>query len=129
MSILESHVKNIIKANDEGRLTIFVGAGISKSSNGKGLVLPSWGELISVLKKDLDLPDETDYLKIAQLYFLEFKAPTYYRKIKEFFPDYVEPSLIHDLIFEINPQSVITTNWDNILERAAYKSMGNKSQI
>lgn len=118
MSVLESHFKNIIKANDENRLTIFVGAGISKSSNNKNLTLPSWSELIEALKKDLKLSDESDYLKIAQLYFLEFKAPTYYSRIKAFFPDYIEPSSIHNLIFEIKPQCVITTNWDNILERA-----------
>ena len=118
MSYKINHLKNLINANNDNNLAVFVGAGISKSSNTKTFKLPDWNDLIVDLKKELDLNDENDYLKIAQLYYLEFGEYTYYKKLKGYFPDYIKPSAIHNLIFELNPHIIITTNWDNILERA-----------
>lgn len=118
MNFKTQHLKNIIDANNDNRLAIFVGAGVSKNSETKGLKLPTWNDLIVDLKKDLELTDETDFLKIAQLYYLEFKEHSYLKKLKNYFPDNIRPSLIHKQIFELNPQIIITTNWDTILERA-----------
>jgi hypothetical protein len=118
MNIETKFIRNIIAANNDNSLAIFVGAGISKSSETKSFKLPNWNDLIEELKKELDVNSESDYLKIAQLYFLAFGEFTYYKKLKEYFPDYITPSLIHKQIFEINPHVIITTNWDNILERA-----------
>ena len=118
MKFKKQHLKNIIDANNDNRLAIFVGAGVSKNSETKGLKLPTWTDLISDLKKDLELTDESDYLKIAQLYYLEFKEHLYLKKLKDFFPDNIRPSSIHKQIFELNPQVIITTNWDTILEKA-----------
>ncbi|MEQ8573321.1 MAG: SIR2 family protein, partial [Fulvivirga sp.] len=117
MSIDNKHIQNIINANNGNSLAIFVGAGISKSSETDSLKLPDWSDLIEDLKLELDIKDEFDYLKIAQLYFLEFGEFVYYKKLKEYFPDYIKPSELHKLIFRINPHVIITTNWDNILER------------
>lgn len=110
-------IQNIKSANNDNSLVIFVGAGISMSSNTKNVKLPSWYDLIYQMQKDLD-EEETDYLKLAQLYYLAFGEFSYLQKIKEYFPDYIKPSNIHKQIFEINPHIIITTNWDNILERA-----------
>ena len=103
---------NILKnSNDKNKLTIFVGAGVSKSSN-----LPSWGDLIEMFKSDLSINDnETDYLKIAQLYYLSCGETVYYQKIKEFFPENIEPTIIQKLIFDLKPANIITTNWDILL--------------
>lgn len=111
------HFYNIVKANNDNRLAIFIGAGISKSSESTTLSLPSWTQLIDELKIDLGLQDENDFLKIAQLYFLQFGEYVYYEKLKGYFPDNIEPSIIHKLLFELNPQYIITTNWDTILEK------------
>lgn len=118
MDVKNSHLKQIIKANNEDRLAIFVGSGISKSSDTETYKLPLWEELIFSMRRELEIKDENDYLKIAQLYFLEFGETSYYGKIKSFFPDNVPPSELHKLIFELNPNCVITTNWDCILEAA-----------
>lgn len=114
--IENKHLDNIIKASDNDSLAIFVGAGVSKSSESTLLKLPSWYDLISEMKNDLGIHDEIDYLKIAQLYYLEFGEYVYYKKIKSFFPDNLPPSKIHKKIFEISPHIIITTNWDNLLE-------------
>jgi hypothetical protein len=107
---------NILKdSKNRNKLTIFVGAGVSKSSN-----LPSWSDLIKMIKSDLSINDnETDYLKIAQLYYLSCGETVYYQKIKEFFPENIEPTVIQKLIFDLKPANIITTNWDILLEKTA----------
>ncbi|HBH6912855.1 SIR2 family protein [Serratia marcescens] len=118
MNNINAHLYQITKANEDESLAIFVGAGVSKSSENISLKMPSWSDLISGLMHDLDIKNESDFLKIAQLYFLTFKEHQYYKKIKEFFPDNIPYSKIHEAIFDINPHVVITTNWDDILESA-----------
>ncbi|ECV4472666.1 hypothetical protein DML64_21655, partial [Salmonella enterica subsp. enterica serovar Heidelberg] len=118
MDLLNKHIASILRAKDEESLAIFVGAGVSKSSETKTIKMPSWGDLIDALISDLNIKDESDYLKIAQLYYLTFGEHLYYKRIKDFFPENVPHSKIHDLIFKLNPHSVITTNWDTLLEAA-----------
>jgi len=105
---------NILKnAIDNNKLSIFVGAGVSK-----GTGLPDWSELMETIKKELSLSKENnDYLKIAQFYYLACGESVYYQKIQEFIPDTVDPTVVHKLIFDIKPENVITTNWDNLLEK------------
>lgn len=113
----KKYIQTIISANNDNSLAIFVGAGISKSSETNTVKLPSWSDLIEDLKSELEIENESDYLKIAQLYYLAFGEFTYYKKLKEYFPEHISPSKIHKLIFDINPHVVITTNWDNLLEK------------
>jgi hypothetical protein len=82
---------NILKeSNNKNKLTIFVGAGVSKSSG-----LPSWEDLIKMIKSELSInDDETDYLKIAQLYYLSCGEIVYCQKIKELFPENIEPTCL-----------------------------------
>ena len=103
--------KKIIKeAVNQNKLAIFVGSGVSKNSD-----LPDWGELIETLKKELDIK-ETDYLKVAQLYYLAVGEVTYLQNIKKYFNVKAEPSNIHKYIFKLKPKYIITTNWDTLLE-------------
>lgn len=122
MIINDKHLENIIQASDEDSLAIFVGAGVSKSSESENIKLPSWSDLIDELKLDLGIDYEIDYLKVAQLYYLEFGSHLYFKKIKKYFPDNVTPSKLHDLIFNINPHCVITTNWDCLLDTAVIEN-------
>lgn len=66
MHLHNVHIKNIKQANEDNRLAIFVGAGISKSSDTDYISLPSWSDLITELKSDLAITEELDYLKLAQ---------------------------------------------------------------
>lgn len=118
MHLHNVHIKNIKQANEEDRLAIFIGAGVSKSSDTDYIRLPSWGDLIVELKSDLAITDELDYLKLAQLYYLEFGEQTYNQKLKKYFPEDIIPSSLHSTILKINPKVIITTNWDCIIENA-----------
>ncbi|WP_279157643.1 SIR2 family protein [Photobacterium phosphoreum] len=117
-------IKNIYTAKEECRLSVFVGAGVSKTTEFNGKKLPSWSELINEFSNSLGIVNENDYLKLAQLYYLEYGEFTYYKKLKDFFDIDVEPSLVHSLILKLNPQYIITTNWDNILEKEISNSLG-----
>ena len=117
MKTEKKYIQTIISANNDNSLAIFVGAGISKSSETKSVKLPTWNDLIEDLKVELEIESESDYLKIAQLYYLAFGEFTYYKKLKEYFPEHITPSIIHKIIFDINPHVIITTNWDILLEK------------
>lgn len=118
MHLHNFHIKNIKQANENDRLAIFVGTGISKSSDSDYITLPSWGDLITELKSDLAITEELDYLKLAQLYYLEFGEQIYYQTLKKHFPEDITPSSLHRTILKVNPRVIITTNWDCIIENA-----------
>lgn len=114
----KSHLQKIIEAHNDNKLVFFIGAGMSLGSG-----LPSWSDLIDGLKKELNTR-EIDYLKVAQLYFLEFGEYEYYKKIKSYFPlEKVHPQVKHKLLVQLRPQYIITTNWDDIIEKAIEEEM------
>lgn len=112
-----SHIKQIQEASRQNRLVIFVGAGVSASAG-----VPLWRDLISEIKKELPqdvIKEETDFLKIAQLYKEQRGEKEYLERVKEILRiDKVAPSPIHDALIKLNPCHIITTNYDNLLEQA-----------
>lgn len=111
---LISRVRQLQTANSRGNLVIFVGAGISKASN-----IPLWGELTKELKKELgDITNDNEL--IPQFYFQIHKNVNYYEKIERILDiDNVERNPIHNEIFLLNPNHVVTTNYDRLLEDEA----------
>ncbi len=107
------YFRTIRKAIENRKLAIFVGSAVSYDSD-----LPSWGQLVSQMKNALDISRTDDYLKIAEHYYLQFGRNTYYNKINEFFPSGSQPNQLHELLLSLKPQHIITTNWDDLLEKA-----------
>ena len=81
MKFTQADIDSIITAQENDNLTIFIGAGFSKFSETTTIKFPSWGDLMIALKNDLNT-QETDFLKIAQLYYLEFGEYKLYQKIE-----------------------------------------------
>jgi hypothetical protein len=121
MSFESVIIEKLDEANKNDKLAIFVGAGISKSSDTDKDKMPSWGTLIENIKSLIDEKDETDYLKIAQYFYNAVGKEEYYKTIEAMFPAFIAPSKVHKRIFDINPHIIITTNWDSILECANQK--------
>jgi SIR2-like domain len=115
-TINKEHFKTIRKAIENNKLAVFVGSAVSFDSK-----LPSWGELIESMTKSLELSGNNDYLKIAEHYYLEYGRNTYYNKINDFFPSGSQPNDLHDLILSLKPQHIVTTNWDDLLEKSISK--------
>lgn len=109
-------IQAIRNAIENDTLTIFVGAGFSKFAETNTIKFPSWEELMLPFKKDLQTT-ETDYLKVAQLYAIEFGEYRLYEKLKDVIPLHANPSDLHVQLFRMNPRYVVTTNFDNLLEK------------
>ena len=124
-------LKDIDRWRKNNKLSVFVGSGVSVLSG-----LPKWSDLIKLMLKEMpDLKyDENklssdDYLKIAQMYFNTFGEEKYKEKVKESFKEDRTPNKIHDLIFALHPNHILTTNYDNLLEQEAVKVGRNFSVI
>lgn len=118
MEFNQADINSIIKAKENENLVVFVGAGVSKFSEIGTIKFPDWMELVEGLKRDTGIDSrENDFLKIAQLYHLRFGEYRLYEKLKELIPLHASPSKVHEKIFDLNPKYIITTNWDNLLEK------------
>lgn len=111
-------IQKIVDANFKRNLAIFVGSGISIAANKPGQEFKRWSGLIDKMKGEMPGVKEDDYLKLAQLYYLHDKNQ-YAKKVKDFIPKVKESSVVHRQIIELNPQIIITTNWDDLLTVAA----------
>ena len=101
-----------------GECVLFVGAGLSR-----GAGLPDGNELIARLTADLNLKPggRIDYHDLAQWYRERFGPPTLANVINRTFSDpscRPLPTLAHYLLMALPVRHVITTNYDDLLERA-----------
>lgn len=111
-----SHLVKLHEASLQGRLVVFVGAGVSANSG-----VPTWRELMDSLKDDLpkSLSDDKDDLKIAQIYKDSHGYKDYIEKVRTVLKDgKVACNPIHHAILQLNPVHVITTNYDDLIEQA-----------
>ena len=112
-----SNLLHIKEASQQGRLVVFVGAGVSNNSG-----VPTWAELINGMKDECLAGGETDDLKIAQLYKDTRGEKEYTDKVKDVLKhNKVIPNAIHKSILDLNPCHVITTNYDDLLEQEIKK--------
>lgn len=108
-----SNLLHIQEASKQGRLVVFVGAGVSANSG-----VPVWSALIKEMKNECNLEYENDDLKIAQLYKDARGEKEYLDKVKEILRhNKVTPNDIHKDILALNPCHIITTNYDNLMEQ------------
>lgn len=114
-------IKRIKEASLNGKLVIFVGAGISANSG-----IPNWNTLIENLQKELPksiAETENDKLKIAQLYKNYREQKEYIEKIRKELKDGIASfNPIHEIIFKLNPSHVVTTNYDDLLEQVVLQN-------
>lgn len=114
-AFLKETIQNIKTAIDNNNLSVFAGSGISFDSH-----LPLWSDLIDEIKKSLKTK-ESDYLKVAELFYIQFKENKYYEKLSEYFPQNAFANMLHKKIVSLNVKNIITTNWDELFEKAIYE--------
>ncbi len=138
MNNIDSTLRRIMDASKNNTLSFFVGAGISKLSDA-----PKWSELISAFCNELkiqpkDYYSNEDLLSIPQKYYYSINQDEkkYYEFINNCFDcTSLKPNFIHKLMCYLNPKSFITTNFDDLLEKAviqfclSFKSIAQDSEV
>lgn len=114
---VDKYIRIINEAREQGKLAIFVGAGVSANSG-----LPSWNKLVKEFANALGIiKDEftqDELIKIPQYYYNDKSQKIdYYQVIENKFNKSYLPNPIHKLIFKFKPCIIITTNFDNLLEQ------------
>lgn len=103
---------------------LFVGAGFSLNAKAKpsspGRRMKSWSELTEDLKKDLgETSRGDDSLWIAEKFKRLFTSHVLHSRIEDAVPDaHVEPGPEHLSLRHVDWHSVLTLNYDTLLERA-----------
>jgi len=118
-----AYANSIYNASKNNNLVIIVGAGISRNSG-----VPVWNDLVLEMKKDLpeSIKYEHDALKIAQLYKNTFGHKLTIDKVKTVLKyGKCIPNKIHKAIFDLNPCHIITTNYDDLLEKFDSELIGS----
>lgn len=118
----ESEFKKIIEASQNHSLTFFVGAGVSALSN-----VPTWKGIIDTISKKMnyevkDSYSSDEYLRIPQMFYYSIKKNNkkYYNLIQKCLDTTnCQPNEVHKKLLELNPSSFITTNFDDLLEKAS----------
>lgn len=113
-SEFNNSIYEIKKAVENDKLVVFVGAGASKDSG-----VPLWTEAINEIKGYLkeEPIEEKDPLIIAQILYNEKGEKEYYDILdKVFFENIGSYNPIHEAIFDLNPEHIITTNYDYYFE-------------
>ncbi len=84
--------------SDMNKLSVFVGAGVSKLSD-----YPSWGELVKSMAVEINYNDinnkenemvfsQEEYLKIPQMYYIEYGEDNYKAFVKSKFSNSCVPN-------------------------------------
>ncbi|QQU02189.1 SIR2 family protein [Myroides odoratus] len=110
---LNNNIALIKKAIDNDKLVVFAGAGVSKDSG-----IPLWSELIKEISGNLNEEVKLDDpLKVAQILYNEKGEKEYNDIIKDaLYKNKGTYNPLHEILFELNPQHIITTNYDGFFE-------------
>lgn len=130
MNKVFDELRELYNEKEQNNLVVFIGAGISENyaeiKNDKSF--PSWKKLIDEIKIGNNNTD--DFLKSAQIYEDNYSKEALVTKVKELFPKEYNCHDIHKLIYEIEPTHIITTNYDDLLEKAMrIKNLDNKFHV
>lgn len=134
---LDSHYSSVIKAITDGRVVPFFGAGVNLVGRPEGAAwqrgqyLPSGGELSKYLAESFSYPDidKWDLVRVSQyIAVMDGSGPLYEELRKLFDADY-PPTTLHQFFAKLPSalrnkgyppryQLIVTTNYDDVMERA-----------
>ena len=125
IKIYKEQRRIIREAMNTNQLVLFVGAGASIDSG-----MPSWNEAIANINEKLGIDKAGDNLLVPQYYYNTHGKKKYNELMQSIFK-FNQPlptTDIHDEIVKFNVNTIITTNYDHLIEDAFEKS-GQSIQV
>lgn len=115
-NVYDEERRLIQQAEREKRLVFFIGAGASIASG-----MPSWKAAIDQIKRRMNVAPQDDFLKIPQYYYIQHGKREYTRLMRDVFKHQknLPTNAIHSEIFKFRVSTIVTTNYDHLLEKAA----------
>ncbi|MEH7176214.1 SIR2 family protein [Priestia megaterium] len=115
------YIQDITKAAKNDNLIFFIGAGISRISD-----YPQWGELVNKYHIKLYGEEKKDYssdeyLRIPQIFHDVEGEEAYDKVLEDVFSVNRKTNSIHEKILAMNPVHIITTNYDDLIEKACWQ--------
>jgi NAD-dependent SIR2 family protein deacetylase len=112
---LRRHVEHLAYRAFRSELVLFLGAGVSQAAG-----LPSWGELLEKLagKGIAEDPDFKSLAPLDQARIIKKRVPSLGEAVAEQVRGQ-HYSLVHGLLAALPVQEVITTNYDDLFEKAS----------
>ncbi|HCJ07858.1 MAG: SIR2 family protein [Lachnospiraceae bacterium] len=117
----EHMIENMKMALKRDKLVIFVGAGVSKNSG-----IPTWGQMVRQFAERMGYPVDrlstTEYIRIPQYFYGMDQSKDheeYYRILQEVIALDVKPNPLNQLIAQIHPKHIVTTNYDKLMDEVA----------
>lgn len=108
----------ICEAQRDKQLVLFVGAGLSFDAG-----MPLWKEAVKQIADRLGIKDEEhkDYLKIPQYYYNMRGSKEYNQLMRKIFKykEKLSTQPAHKLLMKFDVDTIITTNYDLLIEQAA----------
>lgn len=134
---LDAHYRTVVKGILDGRVVPLLGAGVNlcgrpaETAWSRGEYLPSGNELAQYLAKEFDYPPEEDQdlIRVSQYVMVMTGSGPLYEKLHELFDADYPPTPLHLFLaalpsaqrrlgVEPRYQLIVTTNYDDALERA-----------
>lgn len=117
---LYNETRRIIReAKDRNRLVLFVGAGASADSG-----MPLWSDAVKRIAERISMTEidaTNDALKIPQYYYNSRGKKEYTQLMRDIFlfNKPLKTTELHKKLIECQAETIITTNYDHLLEQAA----------
>lgn len=134
---LEGHYRAVVKALVDGRVIPFLGAGVNLCGRPAGVpwrqgqYLPAGGELAAYLAQSFGYPDDeaVDLVRVSQYVAVMNGSGPLYEGLHALFDADYPPTPLHQLLASLpgalralgyppRHQLIVTTNYDDVLERA-----------
>lgn len=124
VKFMKELLKDIKDVLEKQKLVIFVGAGVSKNSG-----VPTWGQIVRIYAQHLNYSHQKhlstdEYIKIPQYFYSQDHSlhhRDYYQILKNAFDCQFQSNILNDLIVSLNPEHIITTNYDHLLDNYHYE--------
>ena len=134
---LDAHYNSVIRGFIDGEVVPFFGAGVNLVGRPKdaqwktGKYLPSGSELSAFLADTYQYPgtDKQDLVRVSQYISVMEGSGPLYRKLRKLFDADYPPTALHQFFARLPsalknkgyppyPQLIVTTNYDDVMERA-----------